>query len=153
MPFTPSNNLDEMMKMFDPERIAKLFGADQFLAVFKPAKELPFDINALIASNAKNVEALQAANKSAASAYQNFFRKQMEIFGEVTDYARDQMKSIEGSDIGDIAKRQQDIYRASVEKALELMTEFANATKAAHDEAAKIIDGRIKEALAEVQRG
>ncbi|MCU9850475.1 phasin family protein [Defluviimonas sp. WL0024] len=142
----------EIMKMFDPDRIAKMFNAEEFQSALKSAADQPFDMGELIASNQKNFEAMMAANRAAAEAYQDFYRKQMAIFEEVTSGAQEEIKKANKPG-GTGTLDPKEVYRRAVEKALILMAEFASAARKAQDDAAAIMEARVKEAVREVRKG
>lgn len=145
MTFKPPVDFKDMMQMFDPDRISKMFNPEQMIAALKGNFDQPFDAEAMIASNQKNFEAMVAANKAAAAGYQDFYNKQMAIFTEVTKGAQDQLKA------GTVGKAENpaEAYREAVEKALALMADFASAAQKAQEDAASVIDARVKQAVAD----
>jgi hypothetical protein len=144
MTFKPPVDFKEMMQMFDPERISKMFNPEQMMAAFKGKSDQPFDVESLIASNQKNFEAMVAANKAAAAGYQEFYSKQMAIFTEVTNSAQEQLKA---GTLGG-GENPAEVYQKAVEKALALMADFASAAQKAQKEAGSLIDAQVKQAVA-----
>ncbi|GAB5375520.1 MAG: hypothetical protein AcusKO_19820 [Acuticoccus sp.] len=150
MAFTPPKDFSEMMKFYDPEQVARMFDAVKFWENLTPTLKPPLDVNVLLESSTRNVQALQAANKSAAAAHQNFLLKQMEIFEKVTEPARQALTSAEPGRVDEIAKRTAS-YQKAVEKALLLMTEYATAVEVAQETAAKIMERRIADTVSDLK--
>jgi hypothetical protein len=64
------------MKMFDPEQITKLFAPEEIKKAMAKFEAPGIDIQAIMASNQRNYEAMLTANKAAADAYKDFYQKQ-----------------------------------------------------------------------------
>lgn len=150
MTFKPPFTFDEMMKMFEPASVAKMFDPQNMMAIFEAQKPKGLDLGAVMESNKRNFEAMQAANQAAAAANKDFYEKQMEIFKEITKGAHAQMQSLESSSGADFAEKQDQIYRAAVEKSLAIMTELADATRRANEEASAAIKDRVNDAINEL---
>ena len=149
MAYQPPMNFDEMMKLFDPEQVQRMFDPEQMRAMFTPPPAASVDFATLMQTNQKSYEAMLTANRAAASAYNDFYRKQMEIFHEMMDGAR---KAIEKDGTGaDAAARQTEIYQRATEQALANMTALAEESKKATEQAFKEIEQQVREAVAELQ--
>jgi phasin family protein len=142
---------DKTFFNYDPDKMAEMFKVPDVSKMFEGVKMPGFDMNAMMDTQKKNVEALMAANRAAAAGYQDFFKKQMAIFEETMSAAQAQMGSMGDSMNPDAAAKQADIYRAAMEKALANMTELAEAAKKANEEAFAIVQARVKESIAELQ--
>ena len=80
----------QMFRMFDPEQVQKAFDPNRMFAMFEPAKSPAFDMSGVFEMNRKNFEAMVEANKAAAAAYKDLLEKQMEVFQQMTQAAREQ---------------------------------------------------------------
>jgi phasin family protein len=136
---------------FDAEKLSEMFKVPDMSKMFEGMKMPGFDMNAIMETQKKNVEALMAANRAAAAGYQDFYKKQMSIFEETMQAAQAQIASMGETMSPDSAAKQADLYRVAMEKALTNMTELAEAAKKANEEAYAIVSARVKESLAELQ--
>ncbi len=142
---------DKNMFSFDAEKMSEMFKVPDMTKMFENYKVPGFDMQAMMDSQKKNMEALMAANRAAAAGYQDFFKKQMAIFEETMSAAQAQIGQIGDGMNPDAAAKQADLYRIAMEKALANMTELAEAAKKANEEAFAIVSARVKESLAELQ--
>lgn len=136
---------------FDAEKMAEMFKMPDMSKMFEGMKMPGFDMQAMMDSQKKNMEALVAANNAAMAGYQDFFKKQMAIFEETMAAAQEQMTHMGDSMGPDGATKQAELYKVAFEKALANMTELAKAAKKANEEAFSIVSARVQESIAELQ--
>lgn len=145
-------DFSDMMKMFDPEQITKLFDPEQMKQAMDALQAPGLDLQAVIANNKKNYDAMVTANKAAADAYKDFYQMQLAIFNDLMGGARDHIASLGTSPDADAAKKQAKIYQAAAEKAFTIMTAFAEATKNANQDTFAVVQSRIGEAIEELKK-
>lgn len=134
---------------FDVEQMTAFLKDNDFTKAFAAPKMPDFDSDALMATQKKNMDALVAANKSAAAGYQELFAKQIEVFEKTLTEAQ---KQIEGFDPAKVdAEAQTEVAKAAVEKALANMTELAEGAQKANADAMKVVSARIEESVSELQ--
>ncbi|TVQ57048.1 MAG: phasin family protein [Rhodobacteraceae bacterium] len=136
---------------FDAEKMAEMFKTPDMAKMFEGMKMPGFDMQAMMDSQKKNMEALVAANQAAMAGYQDFMKKQMAIFEETMTSAQAQIAHMGDSMGPDGAAKQADLYKVAFEKALANMTDLAEAAKKANEEAFAIVSARVKESIAELQ--
>ena len=145
-------DFSDMMKMFDPEQINKLFSPEEMRKAMAGFQVPGLDIQALMASNQKNYEAMLTANKAAADAYKDFYQKQMSIFNDLMEGAKAHIASLGQMPDADAARKQAEIYRAAAEKAFANMATLAETAKNANQDAFAVIEARVKESIEELKR-
>ena len=79
---------DKGFYAFDPEKFAELFKTADFTKFFEQTKLPGFDMEAMMAAQKKNMDALVEANKAAAAGYQDLFKKQVSIYEETMSAMR-----------------------------------------------------------------
>jgi phasin family protein len=136
---------------FDADKMAEMFKLPDMNKMFDGLKMPGFDMQAMMDSQKKNMEALVAANQAAMAGYQDFAKKQMAIFEETMTAAQSQMAHMGDAMGPDGAAKQAELYKVAFEKALANMTELAEAAKKANEEAFAIVSARVKESIAELQ--
>ena len=144
--------MNDMMKMFDPKQIAKMFDPQHMLAALDPKQLKGFDLESLLKQNQRHYDAMVLANEAAGSVYKSFYENQMAVYQEVMGGAALQVEALQAKSVPDLQRKQAAIYEAAVEKSLMIMTELANATKRANEEAAAVVKGRVSEAIAEIRK-
>ena len=120
-------DMSEMMKAFDPERIAKMWNPQVMMQAFQQPQAQMFDMEQVIKANQRNFEALTEANKSAAEAYKDMLDKQMQVFGQMTMAVRDQYEWAEGAADPDKMKAKTAAMNQAVEEALTMMKKLPAA--------------------------
>ncbi len=144
-------DFSEMFAMFNPEKVAEMFNPAKLSASLDPKQFQSVDFNALLETNKRNYESMIAANKAAASIYKAFYEKQMSIYTEVMGQAAAQIQELQNTGAPDFEKRRSEIYDQAVKRSLQIMTEFATATKRANEDAFDVIKDRIVEAVDELK--
>ncbi|HWK44150.1 MAG TPA: phasin family protein [Stellaceae bacterium] len=110
------------------------------------------DVETLMASQRKNIEALTQANRLAIEGIQTVARRQAEIlrqgFEEATSHLREMMQP---SSPEDRVAKQTDIAKRALEKAIANARELAEIVGKANSEAFDIINRRMSESMDEVR--
>ncbi|MCF6305623.1 MAG: phasin family protein [Rhodobacteraceae bacterium] len=123
---------------FDAKKMAEFFSAGDF------AKDFPDNAESLIATQKKNMEALEKANKAAAASFQTLFTKQIALFEKTMADAKTRIDNAKPDTSGDTAK-------AAFEQALQQMGDMAKTAQAANTEALEIVGKRAQESIKEMQ--
>jgi len=121
-------------------------------SMFQPQQKSMFDMDGIIKANQRNFEALQEANKSAASAYKDMLDKQMEVFGTMTKAVREQVQWAEDTAGPDTLKAKTAAMNEAVEEALVMMKKLADAQRKATEAAYEQVKGQVSEAVEELQK-
>jgi len=142
--------------MFSPEKLAEFMsgatkGFDTKSFGFDP-KAFGFGGNDMMAAQQKNMDALTAANKAAAAAYQDLFTKQVKVFQDTMSEAQ---KSVAGFDASkmdaDSTKARTELANKAFEKAMANMSAMADGARVANTEAYEIVAKRVAESMKELQ--
>ncbi len=146
----PFMNMDmtKVMADFDPAKIA-----DQFTKLAGTYKMPQFDVDSLIATQRKNIEALTAANQAAVEGVQALAARQNEILQETVKEATEAvtaLTAIEGPE--DAAAKQAELLKVSFEKALGNMKELADMVAKSNADTSNAINARISESLEEITK-
>lgn len=145
----PFLNFDvtKMMTDFDPSKMA-----DEFTKFAGNYKLPAFDVEAVMASQRKNIEALTAANKAAVEGIRQVTSRQTAILQETLDEAAKGFASFgKSGDPSAVAAKQAELYQAAFEKALANMSELADMVAKSSDEATTAVNQRISESLEEIK--
>lgn len=133
---------------FDPSKMT-----EQFTKAFSQFKLPGVDVNEIIASQQKNLEALTAANQAAIAGIQAVATRQAEImqqtFSATSSAAEELVKS---GTPQEAASKQADLVKSTFEKALSDMTEIAELVSKSNVEAGAVINKRVTENLEEVKK-
>ncbi len=109
-------------------------------------------MEAMMASQKKNMDALVEANKAAAAGYQDLFKKQMSIYEETMAAAQAQVSELKMDQLTpEAAAKQADLVKVAFEKAVANMTDLAEAAKKANADAFEIVQARVKESIEELK--
>lgn len=145
----PFFNFDvtKMMADFDPSKMA-----DEFTKMAGNYKMPSFDVEAVMASQRKNIEALTAANKAAAEGMQQVSARQAQILQETLDEASKTFADFsKAGNTTDAASKQAELYKVAFEKALANMSELADMVAKSSTEATTVVNARISESLEEIK--
>ena len=134
--------------MFDPkdfpfnaDKMAEFLKSNDFTAGFADA--MSGNADDIVASQAKNMEALVAANKAAAASYQELFKKQLEVFEKTLATAKE---SFEGNE-----SPTPEAAKVVMDTALKNMNDLATGAQKANAEAMEIVGTRVQGSLKELQ--
>lgn len=137
----------KFMAQFDPAKFAGVFGK------FAEGYNVPgFDVNAVLESQRRNVEAFTAYNQAATEGVQALAKRQAEILEQALDAGKKAFAKLSkaGSPqeaAADQAQAAKEIFEKAIANAQELSA-LVVKTKA---EAAEVITGRIAEGLDEIK--
>ena len=146
----PFMNFDmtKVMADFNPTKIAEEFqkAAGQY--------KLPgLDMESIVDSQKRNIEALAAANKTAVEGFQTIYRRQAEIMRQMMEEATSVVEKFgkPGTSPQDVAARQADFLKDAYGKAFANMRELAELATKSSTEACETINTRIAESLDEMK--
>ena len=110
------------------------------------------DMDAMLQSQRKNIEALTAANQLAVEGMQAVARRQMEILRQTMEEASTTMQGMmaTGTPEEGVAK-QADLVKTAFEKALSNMKEMAEMIAKSNYEAADVLSKRVSASLEEIK--
>ena len=144
-PNTP--DVQKLLSSFDP---TKIMGEVQNL--LQQYKLPGLDMEALAATQKKNIEAVTAANRTAVEGLQALARRQTEVLQETMHEASQAVASMaKASGPGDLVAKQTELMRNAFEKGVSTMREMAEIVTKANREASETIKARITATLEEVR--
>lgn len=108
------------------------------------------DMNAIIESRRKDLDALIAANVASYEAVQNLARKQTEILTQALQSAQENARKMAAGEASDPDKQAQ-MVRAAYDKAMADMKEMAEMAQKAQADIMKAINARAEQSLREIQ--
>jgi phasin family protein len=136
--------------MFDPKQFQEMFKLPDFEKMFSGMQMPGVDMNAVLAAQQKNVEALVEANKVAMAGYQEIFQRQVALVEAAIADAQAQMGGMQGQQpTAEQAQKNIETMRSSMEKALSNARELAELAQKANTGAFDVIRARFDEAVAE----
>ena len=110
------------------------------------------DLEALMASQRKNIEALTAANKLAFEGFQAVATRQTEILRQTMEELQKMMTEVmSAASPEDRVAKQADMAKSAFEKALSNMKEVAEMVTKSNTEATNVISNRISDSLGELK--
>lgn len=120
---------------------------------FKELGVSGIDVEALVASQRKNIEALATASRTAMAGVSAVGKRQAEIFQETMSQTAQSVQSLvkAGSPL-DVAAKQADLTKEGFAKALRNMRELAEMVTKAQTGAIDAITHRVTESLAELEQ-
>jgi len=145
-------DFSQMFKLFDPDDVQRFFDPNRMFSMFEPAKSPAFDMSGVFEMNRKNFEAMVEANKAAAAAYKDLLEKQMEVFQQMTEAAREHASWVDETTGPNAISQRTEAYGAAVERALVLMRKLADSARDANEEAYTQLKGQVNEALEDLQK-
>ncbi len=112
-----------------------------------------FDMEAAVAAQRKNIEALTAANQAAVQGMQAVAQRQAEILSQAMSEvsAVAQQLSSAGSNPQELTAKQAELARKAFEQALANARELAEMVSKSNTEAFAIINKRVTESLQELK--
>lgn len=109
------------------------------------------DLEALAASQRKNLEALSQANRVALEGAQAIARRHMEILQHGMSELTQSMQQMAAQDPQSTAARQAELMKSSYEKAVANMRELADLIQKSSEEAVSVLNRRFAEAMDEIR--
>lgn len=140
-------DVGQLMKDLDPGKLA-----GEFSNMMKQYRLPHVDVDAIVASQKKNLEALTSANRVAFEGLQAVAKRQTEILQETmneTSRAVDQLSKA-GSP-PDLAAKQAELAKNAFERALANMRELADLVAKANQDATSTVNSRISASLDEIR--
>jgi len=134
-----------IMADFDPTRVA-----DRFTKLTGNFKLPVLDMESLMTTQRKNIEALSAANSAVVEGVQDVSTRQAEIFQAALDDASKVFVDFNPANPMEAAGQQADHYRNALEHALGNMTELAEMVAKTGREATTVMNERISASLKEM---
>lgn len=120
---------------------------NQYFGEFKAPS---FDVESLMATQRKNLEALAAANRLAVEATQAVFKRQTEVLRQTLEQIAASGRDVAGAgSVQEKAARQTDIARDQFERAVSNAREIAEMIARSNTEAADLLNKRFAESLEE----
>ncbi len=123
--------------------------------VFTTLKTPGLDVQEVVASQRKNMEAIAAANKTAVEGMQAIIKRQGEILKEIVDETN-AMAQEAGANFNtapeDQAARGLDTVKVAIEDAVGNMKELSEMLAKSQGEAFEILNSRLTESLEEVKK-
>lgn len=145
----PENIFDvsKFVKDFDPTKMV-----EEFSKALKQYKLPGVDVDAMVASQKKNLEALTSANRTAFEGLQAVAKRQAEILQETMNETSKVVDSLSKvSSPPELAAKQAELAKGAFESALSNMRELAEMVAKSNEEAAGAINNRIAETLDEIK--
>jgi phasin family protein len=140
-------DVSKLLKEFDP---TKMVG--ELSNMMKQYKLPGVDMDSLVASQKKNLEALTSANRVAVEGLQAVAKRQAEILQETMNETSKAVDALsKAGSPQDIAAKQAELAKGAFERALSNMRELAEMVTKANREATDTVNARITATLDEVK--
>lgn len=123
----------------------------EFGKMFTAGKMPMVDVDAVTASQRKNIEAVQHANQVALEGFQAVARRQAEIVREASEEMQSFFKDLATVSVEDRMAKQADAVKVLFQHAVANTNEIATMVQKANSEAASVINKRVSENLDEVK--
>ena len=126
--------------------------SDQVMKAMKGGSIETVDVNAMMDIQRKNLEALNKASQATFEGAQQIAQKQADLFKAMFDQATSAADSLgKASSPQDLAAKEIDLCKSVFEASLANSKKVADMLTKVNDSAAKVINGRISEALDEMK--
>lgn len=123
-----------------------------FTKIFSEFRIPGFDVESLLASQRRNLEAVQTANQLAVEGVQAVLRRQTEIMRQMVEESSSALRDLMASGAPDQKVAQQaDLVKATFEKAIANLRELTEMVAKSNSEAADVLTKRIGESLTELK--
>lgn len=141
-------DFSKMMGEFEPtkmmEQFSKALGEYQIPGV---------DVNSVLESQRKNMEALSTANKQVLESIQTIVTRQNEILTQTMEEASSAIKELSASgSSNEIASKQAEILKRSVERAMTNMRELVELSTKSSTEVFQTISSRLSENIRDIKQ-
>jgi phasin family protein len=128
---------------------SKFMDVTKLMADFKMPQ---MDVEAVMAAQRKNVEALSAANQLAFEGFQELARRQSEIVRQTIQETTSLFNgAMAPTSPEDKMTQQSDLTRQALEKSLTNMKELSDMMAKANYEAIEVLSNRVREGIEELQ--
>ena len=147
---TNANSNANATPSFDPASVFPSFAMPNFAM---PNFDMPtFDVDALVANQRRNVEALTEANQLASDGARTFAARQAEILKGAVDAYTDAMRGLmTGNDPQTSVAKQAEIAKTTFESSNANLRELAEIATKAQTKSLDVINKRVIESLNEFQ--
>lgn len=143
----PIFDITKFVKEIDPGKMM-----DEFSKMLKQYNLPGVDMDSLMASQKKNMEALTAANRVALEGMQAVAKRQAEILQETMNEASKAVDTLsKAGSPGEVAAKQAELAKDAFERALSNMRELAQMVAKSNEEATSTINTRISATLDEIK--
>lgn len=140
-------DMQKMMKDFDPTKVV-----DELARMLKSYNLPGVDMDSVVASQKKNLEALTSANRVVFQGLQSVGKRQAEILQETMNEATKALDSLtKAGSPQDVAAKQAELAKEAFERALGNMRELAEMVAKANQQATDTINTRISATLDEIK--
>ena len=140
-------DVTKMMKEFDPTKMVA-----ELSSMLKQYKLPNVDLDSLVASQKKNLEALTSANRVAFEGLQAVSKRQAEILQETMNETSKAVDALsKAGSPPEIAAKQAELTKSAFERALANMRELAEMVSKANHEATNTVNARISASLDEIK--
>lgn len=140
-------DIQKLLAGFDPTKVMS-----EVQNLLKQYKLPGIDIEAIAATQKKNIEALTAANRTAVEGLQALAKRQTEVLQETMREASQAVAEMsKSSSPGDLVAKQAELVRGAFEKGVTTMREMADIVSKSNREASATITARITATLEEVR--
>lgn len=124
----------------------------EFENLFKQFQVPGLDMDAMIASYRKNVEAVAAATRAANEGAQALIKRQTEIVRDALEQLRKATADLSAiKDAKELTEKQAELAKHAFEKAFANVKELADVVSKSNTESLEIIQTRMNESLSEFQ--
>lgn len=131
---------------------AEFFKNNDFAKAFEQYQNLPFDMQAIMDIQRKNVEAMTEAQQLAVHGMQSFAQRQSEIVSQIMEdnsvIAKEMMG--EGSPEEKMAKNA-DMFKTVYERTIKNMTDLSEMIQKSNEEASGVISNRVSASMGEIK--
>lgn len=140
-------DVTKYLKDFDPTKMV-----EEFSNAMKQYRLPGVNIEAVVESQKKNLEALTSANRVAFEGLQAVAKRQAEILQETMNEASKAVDSVaKAGSPPEMAAKQLEIAKQAFDKAIGNMRELAEMVAKANEAAANTVNGRISATLDEIK--
>ncbi|MEO0678964.1 MAG: TIGR01841 family phasin [Pseudomonadota bacterium] len=137
---------------FDADKMADMFKTADMTKFFETAKMPMVDMDAVMATQQKNMEAFVEANKAAAAGYQELFKAQVSMIEETMASVQKQISELKMDQMtSEGAARQIELMKEGFEKALSSLTELGEMAQKTNSETFEIMRARVQASLDEMK--
>lgn len=128
------------------------FFETDFTKIFSEFRVPGFDVEALLATQRRNIEAVAAANQLAVEGMQAVLRRQAEILRQIVEESSTVLREMTAGGAPEQKIAQQaDLVKAAFEKALANLRELTEMVAKSNSEAADVLAKRVGESLTELK--
>ncbi|MFZ1413106.1 MAG: phasin family protein [Defluviicoccus sp.] len=140
-------DVTKYLKDFDPTKMV-----EEFSTAMKQFRLPGVNIESVVESQKKNLEALTSANRVAFEGMQAVAKRQAEILQETMNEASKAVDSVaKAGSPPEMAAKQLEIAKQAFDKAISNMRELAEMVAKANEAAANTVNGRISATLDEIK--